>query len=412
MQKMLSTILENKMPVNIYSFPELETVGISVGIKYGSVDENPEINGSAHFLEHMMFKGTSKLTWKEINDQTKAIGAYANATTDREATNYMFQVHKLYIEKTMDILSSMISNSILPQKEFELERGPIINENLIREDNPEYLFYDYMPKLLFKGHPAQMPVGGNNNVTIKKITREHLFNIYKKYYTPQNMVLTISGGISIDKAKKLAEKYFGSYNMKFNSPKRNKFNGNNKYRAMTVEKRGIKQAKLAIGFSCPSFDRKKLEDYVAMILSNELLQYRIYEEVREKRGLSYDPQSVYTAGETIGMISAEAGTEPKNIDLVKKIILDEFKKMSDGEFTAIELDRMRTAIKIRYETLRERTLESAVAISTSAVIKGIPNLFNIIPKLIGKITIDDVRRVSNKNIDCDKYSMVLLKPKA
>ncbi len=411
MQELKSFVLENKMPVNIYSFKELETVGISIGIKYGSVDENPEINGSAHFLEHMMFKGTSKFTWKEINDQTKAIGAYANATTDREATNYMFQVHKLYIEKTMQILSDMMINSILPPKEFELERGPIINENLIREDNPEYLFYDYMPNLLFKGHPAEMPVGGNNELTIKKITREHLFDIYKKYYTPQNMVLTISGGISTEKAQKLAEKYFGRYKMAFVSTKRNKFIGSNKHRVMALEKRDIKQAKIAIGFSCPSFDNKKIDDYISMVLLNELLQYRIYEEVREKRGLSYDPQSVYTAGETIGMISAEAGTEPKNVEIVKKIILGEFQKMKDGEFTDTELNRMRTAIKIRYETLKERTLDTAVAISTAAVIKNVPNLFNIIPKRIGKITIDDVRKASNQNIDCDKYSMVLLKPK-
>ncbi len=406
-----SFVLDNGLRVFIYSFPELETVGLSLGVRYGSVDEKPQVNGAAHFLEHMMFKGTKKRTWKDINEQVKDMGGYDNAYTDREITNYLFQVQKNYLEKGISLLSDMTMNSTIPKKEFELERGPIINENLIHEDNPENLFYDYMPKVLFKGHPAEMPVGGNNELTIKKITRDHLFEIYKRYYCPKNMFLCIAGGVKIETAKKLAEKYFEKYESEFNTPKRTIFKGKNKLRKEVVKKSGIKQARIAIGFSLDSFNSKKVDEYATMGIINEIIKYRLYEEVREKNGLSYDPFSVYQAGNTIGMISAEAGTEPKNVEKVRKIITSEFEKIEKGEFDKTELERMKKSTIIKYKIYRERSLDMATNIASSGVIEDEPDLFDKLPQIIEKITLDKARKVAEKNINCNRYSEVLLMPK-
>lgn len=404
-------ILENGLRVFIYSFPELQTVGLSLGVKYGSVDEKPEVNGAAHFLEHMMFKGTKKRTWKDINEQVKDIGAYDNAYTDREITSYLFQVQKNYIEKGISLLSDMTMNSTIPEKEFELERGPIVNENLIHEDNPENLFYDYMPKVLFKGHPAEMPVGGNNELTIKKITREHLYDIYKRYYCPKNMFLCIAGGIKTENAINLAKKYFEKYESEFNTPKRIIFNGKNKLQEVIVKKIGIKQARIAIGFSLSAFNKEKIHESATMEVINELIKYRLYEEIREKHGLSYDPFSVYEAGNTIGMISAEAGTEPKNIEKVRRIIINEFEKIQNGEFEKTDLERMKKSMIIKYNIYKERSLDMATNITSLGVIEGEPMLFDKMPRVIEKITIDKAREVGQVNIDCDKYSEVLLMPK-
>jgi predicted Zn-dependent peptidase len=406
-----SFVLENGLRVFIYSFPELETVGVSLGIRYGSVDERPDVNGAAHFLEHMIFKGTKKRTWKDINEQVKDIGGYDNAYTDREITNYLFQIQKNYFEKGISILSDMSMNSIIPKKEFELERGPIINENLIHEDNPENLFYDYMPKVLFKGHPAEMPVGGNNELTIKKITRDHLFEIYKRYYCPKNMFLCIAGGVKIETAERLTKKYFERYKSDFNTPQRIIFKGKNKLRNEVVKKAGIKQARIAIGFSLDPFNKKNIEEYATMIIINELMKYRLYEEIREKQGLSYDPYSVYQAGNTIGMISAEAGTETKNVEQVRKIITKEFEKMQYGEFEKKELEKMKKSTIIKNRIYRERSLDMAANITSSGVIEDEPDLFEEIPKIIEKINIDNARKVAEKNIDCNKYTEVLLMPK-
>ncbi|MEM0201173.1 MAG: pitrilysin family protein [Candidatus Micrarchaeaceae archaeon] len=411
MKKQKLFLLENGLRVFIYSFPELETVGISLGIKYGSVDENPEINGSAHFLEHMMFKGTKKRTWKNINEQIKDIGAYDNAYTDREITNYIFQVHKKYLKNGISLLSDMTLNSTIPKKEFELERGPIINENLIREDNPENLFYDYMPKVLFKGHPAEMPVGGNNELTIKKITRDHLFEIYKKYYCPKNMFLSIAGGVEIDNAIKLAKDYFEIYKSEFNTPKRTLFKGKNELRKVVVKKIGIKQARIGIGFSLKPFNKERINEYAGMSILNAIIKYRLYEEIREKRGLSYDPYSVYQAGNTIVMISAEAGIEEKNVNEVEKIIVKEFEKIQNGELDKNELERMKKAIIIKLSIYKERSLDMSTNITSLGVVEEMPDLFQKLPAIIQKINIDNIRKIGQENINCNKYSEILLMPK-
>lgn len=400
------------MKCSVYSFPQLETVGISVGVRYGSVDERPSINGSAHFLEHMSFKGTRRRTWKQMNEETKDIGAYNNATTDREMTNYIMQVHKSYTHRAMDMMSDMAFNSTIPKDEMELERGPIINENLIWEDNPSYLFYDYVPKLLFKGSPQGMPVGGDNDKTIKRITRDHLFEIYKDYYTPRNMVVAISGGITEGKALELAEKYFGSVEQGvYKKPARKVFNGKKAMRTLTIKKKDIKQLKLGMGFVCSPFSKDRMDELASMMVANELLQYRLYEEVREKRGLSYDPQSSYIAGMTYGMLSAEAGTEPKNGDKVKTVMLDVLQGMHDGEVSKQEVNRMKNSVAIRQRTLRERSLDMAVKMAMSTIIDDMPDLPERMPGIIENVSLDSVRKYARKNIDCDKYGLIVLKPK-
>lgn len=400
------------MRCSVYSFPQLETVGISLGVRYGSVDEHPNINGSAHFLEHMSFKGTRRRTWKEINEQTKDIGAYSNATTDREMTNYIMQVHKSHVKRALDLMSDMAFNSTIPKDEMELERGPIINENLIWEDNPSYLFYDYIPRLLFKGNPAGMPVGGDNEKTIKHITRDHLFGIYKNYYTPRNMAVAIAGGTKVKEGFELAEKYFGSVESgAYKKTERKRFSGKKSMRSLVIQKHDIKQMKIGMGFVCTPFGKDRLDELASMTIANEILQYRIYEEVREKRGLSYDPQSSYIAGMTYGMLSVEAGTEPKNGEQVKKLLLSVLQGMHDGEIKGEEVKRMKNAVIIRQKTLRERSLDMAIKLAMSSIIDDMPDLPGRMPKIVSGVSLDSVRKYARKNIDCDHYGMMVLKPK-
>lgn len=412
MTQIVTGRLKNGMRCSVYSFPQLETIGISLGVRYGSVDERPNINGSAHFLEHMSFKGTKRRTWESINEETKDIGAYSNATTDREMTNYIMQVHKSHVRRSLDMMSDMAFNSTIPKKEMELERGPIINENLICEDNPSYLFYDYLPRLLFKGTPAGMPVGGDNDKTIKHITRDHLFEIYKNYYTPRNMAVAIAGGTTVSIGFALAEKYFGSVETgTYKKIERKRFSGKKVMRSLVLRKHDIKQLKIGMGFICTPFGKDRLDELASMTIANELLQYRIFEEVREKRGLSYDPQSSYLAGMTYGMLSVEAGTEPKNGRQVKKIMLSVLQGMHDGEIKKEEVQRMKNAVIIRQKTLRERSLDMAVKMAMSTIIDDMPDLPERMSKVVSDVSLDSVRKYARKNIDCDHYGMMVLKPK-
>ena len=362
----MERILNNGIKVICVEAP-LQTVSISVGIGYGSVDESPRINGSAHFLEHMLFKGTKKRTWEDLNKEISGMGAYSNAETSRESTTYMIKSYKGLFGKSLSIISDMVLNSTIPEKEFELERGPIINENLMYEDNPMFLSWDYMPRLLFKGHPAGMPVGGDNEKTIKKITRDELWSIYRHEYAPSNMIVSVYGGISAKRAHSEIKNAFGGLEMKFRKHKRAIASASQKRSNMLVERPSIKQARIGIGFRCGRFRPDDMKEQASMMVGAELLRYRMFEEVREKRGLSYDPNVSYSPSASFGFINSEAGVEPKNLPKAKEVMLEQFSRMAKGAFTKEEIDRTKRGLIVRMKVAEEDSLLMSGQIS-----RGLP----------------------------------------
>jgi predicted Zn-dependent peptidase len=324
----------------------------------------------------------------------------------------MARSHNAYFDKALDILSDMIKNSTLPEKELEPERGAIINENLIHADNPLFFARDYLPKILFKKHPAKMPIGGNNK-TIKKIFRDDLFEIYRKYYTPKNTTVAIYGGIKKEDALSKASKYFSDFEGEYMPIAPPIANEEQVRREKIFERVGTEQARIAIGFKCSGFRKgvNSLIEKLALDVANDWLSYTLFEEVRERRGLAYDVRSYHYSYSTFGFIAAEAGIEPKNIDITKEVILKQFEKLQNGELSKEELDKVKNKLSIKNRMLRENTLLMARSMAFSQIVYGDATLVETLPEEITKVTLDDVRKVSNKYIDVDRYCMVALKPK-
>jgi len=402
----------NGLKVSSCSFAQLQTVSIALGVNYGSIDENPRINGSAHFLEHMLFKGTRKRTWKQISDQLKDMGVYHNAYTDHETTIYFMQVYKGHVEKTMEIMSDMVRNSTIPEKEFELERGPIINENLIRHDNPRFMISDYMPRALYAKHPAKMSVGGDNETTIKNVTRDDLLGIYHKYYNPKNSVLEIYGGISNEKALGLAMRYFAGYKAKYNRPRRSPAREKQERKSLTIARKGIKQTRIGIGFKCSEFSSDNVDEFLSLLAVETYLDDKLFDEIRQKRGLSYDPMALYDPYSTFGFIAAAAGVEPKNLDQAQKVILKEFKKLQDGEISNEELERTKKALSVQELVKREDTMQMVISMANFDLMYNGSRALESLPEKIKAVSLDDVRKYCAKYIDVDKCGTVLLKPAA
>ncbi len=400
----------NGLKVIVNSTPQLQTVGIAFGVNFGSIDEKPGINGSAHFLEHMLFKGTAKRTWKEISDQLKEMGVYNNAFTDHETTVYFMQAYKGYFDTSMEIFSDMVKNSKFPQKEFELERGPIINENLIRHDNPRFLISDYMPRVLYKKHPAHMSVGGDNEKTISKIRRNDLLDIYNNYYTPRNSVLSIYGSGSPEKAFCMASKYFGDFKRSYRSKTRHIAKEKQEKKTLTISRKGIKQTRIGIGFKCSEFSKARIDEFLALTVVERYLDDKLFEELRQKRGLSYDPMAMYNPYSTFSFIAAAAGIEHSKLDEAKEIILKEYSKLEDGEINLDDLKRTKKAIVVQEKLRRDSTGGMAVETASYELMYGGSKLLYALPELINKVSLDDVRKYSAKYIDTDKYGMILLKP--
>ena len=401
--------LDNGMKVVVWSVPQLQTVGVVFGFNYGSIDDDIKVGGAAHYLEHMLFKGTKKRTWKQINEEARSRGMYHNAFTDKETTAYLVQAYKGYFKDAVDILADQVKNSVFPQKEFELERGPIINENLMRSDNPQFMFYDFMPMALYEKHPARMPVGGDE-ATIKRTAKKDVLKIYNNYYAPENMVAVVYGAVDAKKALDTIGSYFKDFEKEKRTLKRDVAREKQKRKEIEISRKGIKQTRLGIGFKCNGFKTGGVKEFLSMRVISEILTRRIYDEVREKRGLSYDPLASYSVYGTFGFIGATAGIEPVKLNEAKEVMLKEFEKLHDGEVKKEELDVRKKALSIKYSVNKEDTLLMADSIADSELTLGDACLMEKLPNLIKTVTLDDVRKRCQMFMDVDKYGMVVLKP--
>ena len=401
--------LKNGMQAYVYPRPGLESVGMAIGVHYGSIDDRKGINGAAHYLEHMLFKGTGKRTAQDIKQEVRDIGVSWNAFTTFETTVYYMQGYSGYLERMMDILSDMITDSTLPEKEFELERGPVINEKLIHQDNPRFFFYDAFGRVLYSKHPAMRPVGGSRE-SIERTTREDLLNIYRSYYTPRNMMAVIYGNVGTVRARELLDEYFGGFDRKYNELKRPIANEPQIKRELAMRRDNLKQARIGIGFKTLPCAKAGMKEIVTLMVISKMLSFRLFDEIRDRNGLSYDPIASYYPFSTFGFIGAQAGVEPQNIGMARRIMLDEIGKLERGEVTREEVERAKLGLSIQYRMQRESTLDMVNSVASYALITGDYRFVEKLPDMAKGISLEDVRAQCHRYISTRKYGMVVLKP--
>ncbi|MCL4552599.1 MAG: insulinase family protein [Candidatus Marsarchaeota archaeon] len=400
--------LGNGLRVIIYPRPQLESVGIAVGVNYGSIDDPGRIGGAAHYLEHMLFKGTKKRSVLEITNSGRSLG-YINATTTYETTIYLMQGYSGYFGRMMDLLSDMIKNSTLPERECRLEMGPVINENLMHQDNSRFFFYDNFGRVLYKRHPASRPVGGSRK-SIERVTRADLLKIYTESYAPANMVVAIYGNVSLKSAKLVAARCFRGFKKDLVSKRRLIAEERQVLCERTIRRESLKQARIGVGFKCKPYARSSARELASMLVISKLLSYRLFDEIREKRGLSYDPSASYYPFSTLSFIGAQAGVEPRDIGTVKRIMIGEMRKLERGETTDAEVKKAKAALMIQYRVARENTLDMANSIASYALITGEWDFAWRLPGEIGKVSTGDIKRYCKRYIRSRDYSFLAIRP--
>lgn len=401
--------LKNGLRVYVYPRPGLESVGIAVGVKYGSIDDRAGINGAAHYLEHMLFKGTKTRSTNDIKQEVRDMGVNWNAFTTFETTVYYMQGYSGYFGRMADILSDMIINSVMQKEEFELERGPVINEKLIHQDNPRFFFYDNFGKVLYKKHPARLPVAGSRE-TIEHTRREDLLHIYNSYYTPKNTIVVVYGNISIASAKKTIGKCFGPFKRKYVKPSRPLADEPQVRDEHLIRRENLKQARVGIGFKTAPSEKASAKEIVTLMVISKMLSYRLFDEVRDRKGLSYDPSASYYPFSTFGFIGAQAGVEPQKVEEAKRIIIGEFRKLEDGEVTEEEVGRAKSGLSIQCRMQRESSQDMVNTIASYAIITGDYRFAEKIPDLVKGVSLADVKECSRKYLKTGSYSMVVLRP--
>lgn len=328
--------------------PKKDTKAVTFQVLYkvGSRNEGPSINGASHFVEHLMFKGTKKRpNTKIISRELDGIGAMYNAFTGKDHTGYYIKADATHLELAIDVLSDMLRHSIFDPKEVEKERGVIIEEINMYEDNPMMHIEDMFEELVYKGTPLARPIAGPREV-IKKVSRDSLHNYKQKFYYPGNMVLGLAGAFDEVKAERLLKRYLPiekKLTNKFLNP-RAKFKQNSPRVKIAVK--NVEQVQAILGF--PGLHLRHKDLPALMVLANILggnMSSRLFINVRERQGLCYSIRASADSNEDLGTFYVASGLDKKRLIPALELIKSELNRIKKIPVTSEELKRAKENIR-------------------------------------------------------------------
>ncbi len=318
--------LANGLTIACQKMPELKTVAINVMVKVGSRDENKINNGISHLIEHMAFKGTAKRTARQIAEEFDNIGGYNNAYTSRENTSFHCKVISTEWKRGLDILSDIVLNSTFPDDELIREKGVVLQEILENNDNPEDVVNDIFQLDAYKSQSLGRSILGDAD-TVNAMTRQDILNYMAEYYQPSNMVLSLAGDINIDEVVREAEKLFVFNNIApLPEQKVSRYVG-----GMSIHKDDFEQVHMIIGFE--GVTHKDPHYFTQHVLSTVLggsMSSRLFQEIREKRGLAYSISTNLNTYDDTGTFTVNVGTSEDKFREVIDVIVAELGKIMES----------------------------------------------------------------------------------
>ena len=394
-------ILKNGLII-ICENKKTDKVCMGVLVKTGLLNETDEENGLSHFLEHMAFKGTSTKTAKQLSESIESLGGSCNAYTSNDHTLYYVNMLAKDYKTGLVFLNDIVTNSVFPCEELERERNVILQEIARAKDNPQNVFWERFTQTIYKGQALSRSILGPAK-NIKKFKREDLLNYVKKYYCPNNMIVSICGNINCRKAIKFVSSLFKD--LKPNKVATTKIE---KFIANTKEYKEIfDQAMVAIAYEGPKWGEK---DAINAVFSNILdggMSCRLFQEMREKNGLCYSTSFIADALKDSGYIGIFAGVKEQNVKLALKVMEDTINTMK----TAINDEEMEKAKNIALYHIAG-VMENCEATMNYNVIRymyknQIPSIKKYI-KDIKKVTKQDVLRFANDYINEKRISKIII----
>ena len=335
-------VLKNGLRVLLAPMENTETATVLFLVGAGSKYETKKINGASHFLEHLAFKGTKKRpNPKDITAEIDAVGGQINAFTGEEYTGYYVKVNYQNLVLALDVVSDISLNSLLPEKEIERERGVILEEINMYEDLPMHKVSDIWIKVMFGDQPAGRTILGEKDV-IKNISRKEIFDYRNAYYKAENSLVVMSGNFSqLKNVLAELEKLFGKMG---DGRAKNKMAVKNRQQKpeFLLGFKETDQTHLLVGFRGVSLKQEAIKDrFVLSVIGGLLGGYmssRLFQEIREKRGWAYYIHSFVDFDTDCGSIGAQAGVVNDKTGEAIKVILNEFKKIKNGQFSKKEVE--------------------------------------------------------------------------
>ena len=378
-------------------------------INAGSRDEEIGAPGLAHFIEHLLFKGTVKRNTNQILNRLEVVGGDLNAYTTKEYTCLQASFLKTHLERAMELLQDIAFFSTFPKEEMEKEKSVILDEIASYEDQPEEAINDDFESMLFAGHTLGENILGTPE-SVKSFTQQHVANFMSSNYNTSEIIFAISGAYNPAKVLKLAEQYFGCIASNIALKNRIKPLANQKQDKLV--KKPINQSHCMLGSKAYSFHE---EQKTGLLLLNNLLggtgmSSRLNLEIREKYGIAYTIESNYSPLSDTGLFSIYFGTDAEKVEKALKLTYRELKKLRENKLGVVQLAQAKQKFIGQIALGEENRMGVLISMAKSLLdYNRIDSLKEVFAK-INKVNADQLIDIANDIFAPEKLSMLLFQP--
>ncbi|HJV46691.1 MAG TPA: pitrilysin family protein [Bacillota bacterium] len=398
--------LDNGVRVIIEKIPTVRSVALGIWVGTGSRYEEPTNNGISHFIEHMLFKGTKVRSAKEIAEAFDQIGGHVNAFTSKEYTCFYARILDEHAPIALDILADMFFNSVFDEEELKKERKVVIEEIKMYDDTPDDLVHDLISRASFQNHPLGYSILGTEEV-LNQLNRDHILHYMEERYQPQNVVLTVAGNVT-DGILDSIKQYFSTFT------RRGKTKSELKPPVFCagelLRKKETEQAHLCLAF--PGLEIGNADVYSLILMNNILggsMSSRLFQEVREERGLAYSVFSYHSSYKDSGLFTVYAGTAPNQLDEVYKVIMDTLSKLKSHGITPEELTKGKEQLKGSLMLSLESTNSRMSRLGKNELSLGNHLTLDQIIQRVNAVSLEDVQGAINR-IFTNEMAMALVSP--
>jgi predicted Zn-dependent peptidase len=391
------TVLPGGLRVVSESLPGVRSVAFGIWVGVGSRDEKPSLAGSSHFLEHLLFKGTPTRDALEIAAVMDAVGGEMNAFTAKEYTCYYARVLDEDLALAVDLVSDMVTSSLVTSDDVESERGVILEEIAMHDDEPADVVHDSFAAALFGPHtPLGRPVIGSVS-SIESLSRTSIAGYYRRRYTPDSMVVAASGGLDHGRLLRLVKKAFAERLAGDDLPAPLRAGGRvpASYSSVIVEERATEQANVVLGTT--ALRRDDPRRFALGVLNGALgggMSSRLFQEVREKRGLAYSVYSYVSSHADTGLFGVYAGCAPGRVDEVLALCREQLALAADKGLTEDELRRSKGQMRGSLVLGLEDTGSRMSRLGKGELVHGELLSVDEVLARIDAVTLDDVHEVA------------------
>lgn len=339
------TVLPNGLIVLTESMPHLRSVAMGAWIGSGSRDEAPEINGISHFVEHMVFKGTTSRSARQIAREVDTIGGNLDAFTGKEMICFNIKVLDEHIAPALDVLSDLVLHPTFAPEDLEREKGVILEEIKIDEDNPDYLVNELFTQNFWKDDALGRPILGTKK-TVSSFDQTAIFDFYRDRFTPRNMVFSAAGNLEHESFVAEVERRFGSLAPITSHPFPHREAPASNPHITLKRKKALEQVQLCLGFPAPAVSHP---DRYAIYLLNSILgggmSSRLFQTIREDRGLAYSIFSEMSPFRDTGSLCIYAGVAVDKTQQTIELTMRELSRLKQEAVSVSELGRARDQLK-------------------------------------------------------------------